>query len=200
MKTFAGNESSWRHELTSIGSLVRRRKRRRRCRRGRRRRQHRHRHVRRTQLRAAEALHRTGPVEQVGQGPDVGLRHLQRLELGQLVVAAEVGDDFPESLEGVIEAVHATTFAGVGGDATFTQNGGRRRPEKKTRIWFSRRSRCWRHRELAWKCGRLRSHPGVYPMNGLETCIYELVNTSAFILTCCHYCCQIHLAHDGFHF
>ena len=55
------------------------------------------------------------------------------------MVAAEVGDDFPESLERVVEPVHATTLAGVGGDATFTQNGGRRRPEKKTRIKTSSR-------------------------------------------------------------
>ena len=51
------------------------------------------------------------------------MSHLQGLELGQLVVAAEVGDDLAKSFESVVEAVHATTFAGVSGDATLFQDG-----------------------------------------------------------------------------
>ena len=56
------------------------------------------------------------------------------------MVAAEVGDDFPESLERVVEAVHATTLAGVGGDATFAQNRGRRWSGKNVNLVFKETS------------------------------------------------------------
>lgn len=69
-----------------------------------------------------------GPVDEVGEGADVGLRHLQRLILGQLVIAAQIGDDLAQPLERVVEAVHAAPLACVGGDPPPLQHRRRRRP------------------------------------------------------------------------
>ncbi len=62
-----------------------------------------------------------GPLDEVGEGADVGLGHLERLELAELVVTAQVGDHLAESLEGVVQPVHASTFARVGRNATLPE-------------------------------------------------------------------------------
>ncbi len=54
------------------------------------------------------------------------------------MVAAEIGDDLSKPFERVVEAVHPATFAGVGGDATFPEDGWRRRPEISSRSGLSR--------------------------------------------------------------
>ena len=58
------------------------------------------------------------PCEKFGQGADISLGHLKRFELGEFAVAAERGHDLTESLERVVEAVHATPFSGVGSQPT----------------------------------------------------------------------------------
>ena len=53
-------------------------------------------------------------LEQFGQGSDVRLRHLQRFEFGEFAIAAQRRDHFPQSFEGVVEAVHAPSLPRVG--------------------------------------------------------------------------------------
>ena len=53
--------------------------------------------------------------DEFGQGANVRLGHLERFELTQFAIAAQLRDDFSETLECVVEAVHSTSFAGVGG-------------------------------------------------------------------------------------
>ena len=62
------------------------------------------------------------------QRPDVGLCHLQRLKLGQLVVVAERWNDLAQFFKGVVEAVHPTTLTRVGGQPSLAQYRRGRRP------------------------------------------------------------------------
>ena len=58
------------------------------------------------------------PLEQLGQGSDVRLRHLKRLEFAQLSVAAQRGDDLSEPLKGVVQTVHPAALPRVGRQPT----------------------------------------------------------------------------------
>lgn len=57
----------------------------------------------------------TRSLEQIVQRRDVRLGHLQRLVLGQLPVVAERGQHGAESVESLVQVLHAPAFAGVGG-------------------------------------------------------------------------------------
>ena len=52
-------------------------------------------------------------VEELPERPDVGLRHLERLELAELPVVAEGGDVLAQPLEGVVQPVHPLPLARV---------------------------------------------------------------------------------------
>lgn len=53
------------------------------------------------------------PEQELGEGADVRLGHLERLELGEFTVAAQRGNDLAQSLESVVQTVHASAFPGV---------------------------------------------------------------------------------------
>lgn len=57
-------------------------------------------------------------LEQLAEGGDIDLRHLQRLRLGQLLVALQVWDDAPEAVEGDVEAEHPLPLPRVGSEAS----------------------------------------------------------------------------------
>ena len=52
-------------------------------------------------------------VEELPERSDVGLRHLERLELAELPVVAEGGDVLAQPLEGVVQPVHPLPLARV---------------------------------------------------------------------------------------
>lgn len=52
-------------------------------------------------------------LQKIPECHDIGLRHLEGLELGELVVGAEGGYDLSEPVEGLVEAVHSAPLAGV---------------------------------------------------------------------------------------
>ena len=52
-------------------------------------------------------------VEELPEGADVGLRHLEGLELAELPVVAEGGDVLAQPLEGVVQPVHPLPLARV---------------------------------------------------------------------------------------
>ena len=54
-------------------------------------------------------------MEDVPEGVDVGLGHLQGLKLGQLSVVAQVRHMLSQPLEGVVETVHPLPLPGIGG-------------------------------------------------------------------------------------
>ena len=62
------------------------------------------------------------PLQEFGECSDVSLRHLQRLELGQFAIAAQRRHHFTQTFEGVVQAVHASTFTGVGCQASLLDN------------------------------------------------------------------------------
>lgn len=62
-------------------------------------------------------------LQKVAQGCYVALCHLQGLELAELVVGAEARHDLAQLVEGVVQAVHATPFARVRGEAPALQDG-----------------------------------------------------------------------------
>lgn len=49
------------------------------------------------------------------------MRHLQRLELGQLLVAAERRNHLPQAVEGVVQAIHSAPLPGVGCETALLQ-------------------------------------------------------------------------------
>lgn len=57
-------------------------------------------------------------LEQLAEGGDIDLRHLQRLGLGQLLVALQVRDNAPEPVEGDVEAEHPLPLPRVGSEAS----------------------------------------------------------------------------------
>lgn len=57
-------------------------------------------------------------LEQLAERGDINLRHLERLGLGQLLVALQVGDDAPQPVEGNIEPEHPPPLTGVGSEAS----------------------------------------------------------------------------------
>lgn len=52
-------------------------------------------------------------MQEFGEGSDVRLRHLQRLELGELLVAADGGNDLPKAVEGLVQTVHPATLPSI---------------------------------------------------------------------------------------
>lgn len=59
-----------------------------------------------------------GPVlQQLSQGADVNLGHLQSLRFGQLLLALQVRDDAPQPVERHVQSEHPSPLPGVGGQA-----------------------------------------------------------------------------------
>ena len=56
-------------------------------------------------------------LEQLAQGRDVTLRHLQRFVLGKLAIVAQRRHNIPELIERRVQVVHAPPFAGIGRQA-----------------------------------------------------------------------------------
>lgn len=56
-------------------------------------------------------------LKELAEGGDVDLSHLERLGLGQLLVALQVRDDAPQTVEGDVEAEHPSPLPGVGCEA-----------------------------------------------------------------------------------
>lgn len=56
-------------------------------------------------------------LEQLAEGGDVNLSHLQSLRFGELLVAFQVWDDAPEPVECDVESQHPSPFSGVRGEA-----------------------------------------------------------------------------------
>lgn len=56
-------------------------------------------------------------LDELGQRRDVGLRHLQGVVLRELLIVAQLREDGPKTVEGLVEVVHPAALAGVGGEA-----------------------------------------------------------------------------------
>ena len=69
------------------------------------------------------------PLDETGQSLDVGLRHVQRLNLGHLLLGGQIRYHLTQPLKRIVQAVHAFPLAGVGRLAALLKNGGGRRPE-----------------------------------------------------------------------
>lgn len=53
-------------------------------------------------------------LQQLAEGGDVDLRHLQGLGLGQLPVAVRVGNNAAEPVKGHVQSEHPAPLAGIG--------------------------------------------------------------------------------------
>lgn len=52
-------------------------------------------------------------AQDLAQGPDVVLGEAERLDLGQFLGFGVTRDDFPQTLQGVVQPVHAVPLPGV---------------------------------------------------------------------------------------
>lgn len=57
-------------------------------------------------------------LEQLAEGGDVNLRHLESLGFGELLVALQVWDDAPQTVKGDVESQHPSPLSGVGSEAS----------------------------------------------------------------------------------
>lgn len=62
-----------------------------------------------------------GSLQEVAQSRDVALGHLEGLKLAEFVVGADGRDDFSQPVERFVEAVHPTSFPGVGGESSSSE-------------------------------------------------------------------------------
>lgn len=52
-------------------------------------------------------------AQDLAQGPDVVLGETERLDFGQFLSFGVTGDDFPQTLQGIVQPVHAVPLSGV---------------------------------------------------------------------------------------
>lgn len=62
------------------------------------------------------------PLQEIAQGGYVTLRHLQGLELAELVIGAEARHDLAQLIEGVVQAVHSTSLTRIRGETPALEN------------------------------------------------------------------------------
>lgn len=84
-------------------------------------------------------------LEQLAEGGDVNLRHLESLGFGELLVALQVGDDAPEPVKGDVEPQHPSPLSGVGSEASPSL---RTLQSALVRVEVVQRADCGAHPEL----------------------------------------------------
>lgn len=56
-----------------------------------------------------------GSLQEIAEGGNVSLSHLESFELGEFVVGADGRDYLSEFVKGFVKAAHSSTFTSVGG-------------------------------------------------------------------------------------